>query len=290
MSESVAIPLGWLVNSRGEKIIIRGSCRLGRSHTCDVCLREDLKVSKRHAVIQQQEGRQFWLVDYGSTNGTYLNDHRLMHPTRLKPGDKFRVGTQLFEFQQAVDAARTEETDFLTRGTLGEIAPQTCWLLVADIIDSTALVQRLPPEELPVVTGRWLADCQQVIEDHGGRINQFMGDGYFAFWRHREALETDICRAVQALQQLEQKSKIDFRVVVHVGSVILGGMAVGEEEHISGAEVHFVFRIEKLAVSLGEHRLLSQASADRLGSLLTVKSVGQHPLKGFPSEYPFYSF
>ncbi len=48
-------------------------------------------VSKRHARIELREGKLF-IVDLGSTNGTYVNGRRLTGPTRIVPGDKIYVG------------------------------------------------------------------------------------------------------------------------------------------------------------------------------------------------------
>jgi hypothetical protein len=71
---------------------------------------------------------------------------------------------------------------------------------------------------------------------------------------------------------------------------MLGGMSVGEEERISGSEVHFVFRMEKLAGSLGESRLLSEAAKKRLARLVETRDAGLHSLHGFESQFRFYAF
>ncbi|MBI2569312.1 MAG: FHA domain-containing protein [Candidatus Schekmanbacteria bacterium] len=56
---------------------------------CDLVVR-DPEVSRRHAVIEAY-GRDFVLVDLGSTNGTHVNG-ALVDSCRLQNGDCIRVG------------------------------------------------------------------------------------------------------------------------------------------------------------------------------------------------------
>src|SRR5207249_2638659 len=77
----------------------------------------------------------------------------------------------------------------------------------------------LPPDELPVVTGRWLGECKQIIESSSGRVNQFMGDGFFACWHDRERIELNIHKALQALGRMQEQALPLFRFVAHLGKV-----------------------------------------------------------------------
>ena len=95
---------------------------------------------------------------------------------------------------------------------------------------------------------------------------------------------------MQALQVMQAKESPPFRLVVHVGTVTFGGVSVGEEERISGAEVHFVFRMEEGRGALGQRRLLSERAQGRLAELLEVRDVGRHELHGFDGQFAFYAF
>jgi len=178
----------------------------------------------------------------------------------------------------------------LAKRTSTDIRSSNCWLLVADIIDSTRLMKELPPDELPLVTGRWVAECKQTIETQGGRINQFLGDGFFAYWHDRERIEVAVGTALQALARLQEQARPAFRLAVHLGQVMIGGVSVGEEERISGRAVHFSFRTEKLAATLGETRLLSESAWARLAALLEARELGRHSLPGFDGQFAFYTF
>jgi pSer/pThr/pTyr-binding forkhead associated (FHA) protein len=54
-------------------------------------------VSRRHAAIRYIE-QGFYLVDFNSTNGTYINGEQIYHLTKLEEGDIIRVGNITFSF------------------------------------------------------------------------------------------------------------------------------------------------------------------------------------------------
>jgi adenylate cyclase len=279
----------WLQEANGHQIVIRGSCSIGRSASNQVGLTSE-KVSRRHAIIQVQRDKEYWLVDFGSRNGTYLNGQRIIQPTRLRAGDRVNIGPFEFIFRLSQSGSVAGTNTVVADTTATDIRHDKCWLLVADIVDSTRLLKELPSEEVPTLTGRWVAECKQTIEEHGGRINQFMGDGFFAFWRDHERGAIAVGNALHALRRLQAQGYPAFRIVAHYGDVVIGGFSLGEEERISGEEVHFTFRMEKLAGKLKEPRLLSQAARERLATALETREVGHYRLPGFESEIPMYAF
>jgi len=279
----------WLEDASGKRTPIRGSCSLGRAESNQIMLQDDT-VSRRHAVIQAQGDHEFWLVDFGSRNGSYVNGQRIAQPTRLRDGATLAIGGFHYVFRQPQFTATVQFEVPASDETLIDVRWAKCWLLVADIIDSTRLISELPADTLPLVTGQWLAQCKEAIEKYGGRINQFLGDGFFAFWQDHERTGADIHQAHRALCQLQAVGRPTFRFVTHLGSVMLGGVSVGEEQRISGPEVHFVFRMEKLAGSLGEARLLSEGARTRLGTLVEARDAGHHSLHGFEGRFRFYAF
>ena len=79
------------------KIYSLGSTTLiGRSSQADVFL-EDNYVSTNHARITGR-GERFSLEDAGSTNGTYLNGHKVDSRIPLERGNKIKIGRTVLEF------------------------------------------------------------------------------------------------------------------------------------------------------------------------------------------------
>lgn len=69
---------------------------IGRDPTNNIVLSEPA-VSARHAIIVRR-GRDFWLRDAGSTNGTYVNGEPVTGLTRLRPRDKLTLGETTLQF------------------------------------------------------------------------------------------------------------------------------------------------------------------------------------------------
>lgn len=277
----------WIEDQAGKKTWLRGACYLGRAAINHVVV-DDPLVSRRHALIQSQGEAEYWLVDFGSRNGTYLNGQRIAQPTPIKDGDQLRIGGSDYVFHRGQGGQTAPQSNPGADQTMFDVRMTQSWLLVADIIGSTQLVTHLAPDELPLVTGKWLAECRDTIERHGGRINQFMGDGFFAYWRDQPGREADVVAAMQALREQQRRALPPFRVVLHLGPVVFGGVSIGEEERISGGEVHFVFRMEKLAGQLGAQCLFSDTANTRLSKRLTTRNAGMHGLPGFETKAYFH--
>ena len=71
---------------------------IGRHSSCALPILH-LSISRHHAVIGHQDGR-FYLVDVGSSNGTWLNGKQINNGDRydLQDGDVIRFGTLMVEF------------------------------------------------------------------------------------------------------------------------------------------------------------------------------------------------
>ncbi len=127
------------------------------------------------------------------------------------------------------------------------------------------------------------------MEECGGSINKFLGDGFFAYWFAHHGSVIQISRAAQALKRLQGGTELPFRMVLHCGTVVQGGASLGKES-LSGREVYFVFRTEKLAAQLGETRLLSEMAASLLDAHLAIRDVGRHTLPSFEGDFGFLNF
>jgi capsular polysaccharide biosynthesis protein len=84
--------LTMLGGPRGGTIIPvdRSVVRIGRSSNNDIVLPDD-DVSRLHASLEQH-GDELRVTDMGSSNGTYVNDQRLLGPARLRSGDVLGIG------------------------------------------------------------------------------------------------------------------------------------------------------------------------------------------------------
>jgi class 3 adenylate cyclase len=284
----------WLERVGEVNVAIPGVCNLGRSSSNQVVLK-DRKASRRHALIQGQGSGEFWLVDFGSTNGTAVNGLRVVQPTLLKDGDQISIGDENLTFRQQTPAAAPSASDdpdstleeSTTFATLEEIKTMNCWLLLVDIIGSTKFSDTCPPDELPIVLGRWFSDCKETIESCKGQINKFLGDGFFAYWNDAPGVIDNVKRATQLLCQAQNLSQPSFRWVLHFGKVSVGGaMSMGEASML-GRDVNFAFRMEKIAGQHGAQRLLSTPAYEKLGLTQPCGKLGPVEVSGFTGSFMF---
>jgi len=268
---------------------VQTSLSFGRAQTNHIVVGDD-GVSRRHALIYSQGESEFWLEDLRSSNGTYLNEQRILQGVRLKDGDRIRIGHSLFVFRQpgaGVSPAREMPAGPITEPITVEISTD-CWLLIGDIIGSTELVRTTPPNQWAKERDHWLMQCKQLVESSGGSVNNYLGDGFLAFAPASLVSAERIAGLVRDVQKLQLEAALPFRFVLHFGKTFIGGASVGGET-LSGLEVTFAFRMEELASALGILSLLSEPAEARLGHWLPTAPQGYHRLTGFADEFPFYA-
>ena len=277
----------WLEATDGTHYSIRGSCSLGRTAANAIVL-DSPKVSRRHALIHLQNIGELWLIDFGSSNGTFLNKRRIHHPFRLSDGDQVTIGDQVFKLRQPLAISEQYKTDVMQR-TLREIEKIPCWLLVADIRGFTPLSRHVQSEDLDVLLGRWIFSCSDIIENRHGMINKYLGDGFLAYWPDAATSPEEMAAVITAFKELQRKQWPEFRLVVHFGPVAIGGVASMGEESLLGGEVNLIFRLEKLASSLGEACCVSEPVHTRLRGLIETRPLGEFELKGFEGKCEFFA-
>jgi class 3 adenylate cyclase/tetratricopeptide (TPR) repeat protein len=108
-------------------------------------------------------------------------------------------------------------------------------VLFADVVDSTALAEKMDPEDWTVIMNRAFGLLTPVIQRYDGTIARLMGDALLAFFGAPAAHEDDPLRAAHAALEMIQVTKkfkeeirprfgIDFaiRVGINTGPVVIG--------------------------------------------------------------------
>ena len=111
----------------------------------------------------------------------------------------------------------------------------------ADVVGSTALGERLDPEDAKIVVGEAIARIVGAVEGFGGTIKDLAGDGVLALFGAPTSHEDDPERAVRAALQIVEEigayaqevqrawsvQGFGVRVGVQTGSVVLGAVGAG---------------------------------------------------------------
>jgi adenylate cyclase len=209
-----------------------------------------------------------------------------------------------FKATMAVDTARTLVTTYLghepgERVLRGEIARgqvntvrKVLWF--SDLMGFTRIADTLPRERLLDLLNAY-ADCLvRVVNDHGGDVLKFMGDGILAVF---SSAERDACeRALDAAEvagtavaHLKQERAAaglpvtEFTLALHEGEVLYGN--VGSRERLDftviGPAVNEVSRIQAMSRSLDQPILISASFAAACGNQRArLVSLGRYALRG----------
>ena len=75
----------------GTRLALVDEFRIGRSAGCALVLDDDYVSSDHASLVRTRKGE--WVVsDLGSTNGTFVNEVRVVTPTVVTPADSLRIG------------------------------------------------------------------------------------------------------------------------------------------------------------------------------------------------------
>ena len=171
-------------------------------------------------------------------------------------------------------------------------------VVFTDITGSTAMGERLDPETLRGVMGRYFDAMQAVIECHGGTVEKFIGDAVMAVFGVPVMHEDDSLRAVRAAiemrealtalnerLQAEQGLSILARTGVNTGEVVAGDVAA-RERFVTGDTVNVAARLEQAAAP-GEI-LLGVSTHTLTRDAVEVEAVEPLTLKGKSEPVPAF--
>jgi len=122
------------------------------------------KVSRRPRLIHLQNVGELWLIDFGSSNGTFLNKRRIHHPIRLSDGDQIIIGDQTLTLRQPVAISKGVQNRSSATNIAGD-RKCSCWLVVADIRGFTPLSRSMQSEDLDVLLGSWIFTRKETVAE-----------------------------------------------------------------------------------------------------------------------------
>ena len=95
---SVDFPIPYLTDPAGHEHKLQSEVTtIGRAVECEIVITSK-RVSREHARLTRS-GRRVMLEDLGSTNGTFLNEERLLGSMELRDGDQITIGDVTFTFR-----------------------------------------------------------------------------------------------------------------------------------------------------------------------------------------------
>ena len=171
-------------------------------------------------------------------------------------------------------------------------------VMFCDLVGSSALSNRLDPEDLRAVIGAYHACIAEVIARNEGVIARYMGDGVLAYFGYPQAHEDDAEQAtraglalVDAVANLQTDigTELQVRVGIATGMVVVGdltGEGAAKEQAVIGDTPNLAARLQTLAepgtvlISESTHRLTE--------GHFEYRNLGPVALKGWAEPVPVW--
>ncbi|PVB60779.1 adenylate/guanylate cyclase domain-containing protein [Labrenzia sp. 011] len=184
-------------------------------------------------------------------------------------------------------------------GNAAEARQAELTIVFTDIVGFTALSEHLSAEETAQLLNDHFAILVKAVEDEGGTVDKFLGDGMLAFWGapderpdHAEAAVRTVRRIAAALHAANEaaeengRPKMFLRVGIHTGQAVVGNVGALDRWNytVVGDTVNAAERLQTLGKETPGHAEVTiLASADTIARLPYERDhrpVGEHYLRG----------
>jgi class 3 adenylate cyclase len=160
-------------------------------------------------------------------------------------------------------------------------------VMFCDLVGSTALSEKLDPEELRSLLHAYRSLCGDVIARYEGFVARYVGDGILTYFGWPAAHEEDAERAVRAaleivhtVKRASSSEKLSVRIGIGTGPVVVGEQAgTGDQSKLAvGSTPNLAARLQGLAVA---DQIVIATSTRRLaGNAFELTDLGEQDLRG----------
>lgn len=183
--------------------------------------------------------------------------------------------------------------------TLGDFVEKQVNVLFSDIRDYTSLSEKMSPEETFKFVSAFNRRMGPIIQEYGGFINQYLGDGIMAIFP--EKADKTLFGAVEmqrALVKYNQKRRVEHKepirmgIGLHTGSLIMG--IIGDGQRMDAATisdtVNVASRIESLTKEYKSALLISEEFYDKIENKesFNFRYLGKINVKGKKNPIDIY--
>ena len=228
---------------------------------------------------------------------------------RLGLADEVRLACQLRpDGDLRVRRLVLDETDLMMTSQLDRVVPtrtgeaKNVTIFFSDIADFTSLSERLSPYDVMYLLNRYFVQMGDIIEQNGGFIDKFVGDGLMAIFGIDDQPDAPIRSVNAALQTLAAVDRMkpffaamydaefDIRIGLHYGEAVIGSLgSVGHERLTAiGDVVNVASRVEAASKDAGTRFLISEALLDQVKDQVEVADFVRMRLRGTRDRITLY--
>jgi adenylate cyclase len=241
---------------------------VGRSDDNNFVL-SDRWISRNHAMLQCMDTGEFYLIDLGSRNGSFINGRRVSVPVTLHNGDAITFGQTELNFYcptlETADASDFGQAHNFTATATLHIR-RLISVLVIDIRDYTVMTRQLDEKILSEAIGTWFRYAGDIIGEYGSWVDKYIGDAVMAVWIHGTQEVTpesmlQITKAMSELNRMTSKLHEEFPLPfplrigagLNTGYAMVGNAGSSDRPDYTplGDTVNAAFRFESSTKHLG---------------------------------------
>ena len=160
-------------------------------------------------------------------------------------------------------------------------------VMFCDLVGSTALSQKLDPEELRALLHDYRTVCGEVITRYEGFVARYVGDGILTYFGWPKAHEEDAERALRAALEIVQAVKdaasaesLSVRIGIATGPVVVGEQAgEGDQSKLAiGSTPNLAARLQGLAAA--DQIVIASSTRRLVSNAFELADLGERELKG----------
>ena len=161
-------------------------------------------------------------------------------------------------------------------------------VVFCDLVGSTAMAERLDPEDLRDLLRDYRQICAKVVEEYNGFVARYIGDGILIYFGYPQAHEHDPEHALRASLKIVSSledwggSEMRIRIGVATGMVVAGdivGEGTEERHAVVGSTPNLAARLIELARP--NEVVVADVTQELLKDLFNFHDLGEMSLKGF---------
>jgi class 3 adenylate cyclase/tetratricopeptide (TPR) repeat protein len=161
-------------------------------------------------------------------------------------------------------------------------------VMFCDLVGSTALAERLDPEELRELMQTYSRACGEVVARYKGHVAQYLGDGLMVYFGWPNAYEDNAERGVRtaleivrAVKAVKADPPLAVRVGVATGTVVVGQASPTDHAEAKLAVGETPILAARLQGLAGPDEIVIAPATRRLvGGAFELGDLGVHSLKG----------
>lgn len=203
-----------------------------------------------------------------------------------KTQQMIRITFERYVAPSVVDQLLSDPAQVKLGGKMQEVT-----VLFSDLQGFTSISERLDPERLLAILNQYHTMMVNIIRDHGGTVDKFMGDGVMALYNAPLEQPDHALAAVQTALSIQQRlpdfteqftptERMRVNFGIHTGMAVVGNVGAPDLMNYTavGDTVNLAARLQQ--VGKDGRILISAATEARLRGRVIARPIGELQVKG----------